>query len=253
MTDERIINRVRKLMALAADPAASDGERDNALRMAYATVAKHNLDMQSIQGQAPKAPEEARGERRVEVYGRPWALQLANAVARLFFCKLYYMRSFKKDHVWLHYVGKESNAEAACEVASVLIASIFTEAKRKMRQNFENVTWRRSFCTGAAFKVEDRIRDLQTNGTLLEAPTVDEDGEEIPALEMDKAEAKSTALVLVDVAKKEAEANESWIKENVGKLKEAADRRSHTIKPDAYRSGREYGSSLNLAAIKKLT
>jgi hypothetical protein len=251
MSDERIINRVRKLMALAADPAASDGERDNALRMAYATVAKYNLDMQSIEGQAPVSPQEARGERRVECYGRPWAMQLAGAVGRLFFCKLYYMRSLKKDFVWFHFVGKESNAEAACEVLDVLIASIFAEAKRKMRQNNENVTWRRSFCTGASFRVQDRIRELQTAAPSLEAPVYDEDGELIPALE-DKAAARSTALVLVNVAKAEAEANEQWITENVGKLRAAKQRQSHEIKHEAYAKGREFGSSLNLAATKKL-
>lgn len=35
----RILQRVRKMMALANDKAASDGERENAMRMAHATLA----------------------------------------------------------------------------------------------------------------------------------------------------------------------------------------------------------------------
>lgn len=256
MSDDRIINRVKKLLALASDTAASDGERDNALRMAYATVAKYNLDMQDIEGKSPDAPQEARCERRCEAYGRPWAMDLAHSVARLLFCKFYYMRrtvSVKKDYVTMCFVGKESNAEAAAEVSRVLIESIFREAKRKMREHEENVTWRRSFCTGAAFKVGDRVRDLQRSTPSLEAPMKDEDGEDIPMLESDKQAARSTALVLVNLAKSEAEANEAWVKAQVGELKASKGRRSNDIKSDAYVKGRDFGSSLNLANTKKLT
>lgn len=256
MSDDRIINRVKKLLALAADTAASDGERDNALRMAYATVAKYNLDMATIEGQSPDAPQEARCERRVECYGRPWAMDLAHSVAQLFFCKFYYMRwtiSGQRDHVTMCFVGKESNAESAAEVTRVLIEFIFREAKRKMRQHEENVTWRRSFCTGAAFKIGDRVRELQRSTPSLEAPMTDEDGEEIPALEVNKQQARSTALVLVNLAKAEAEANDLWVKEQVGELRSVRTKRSNEIKSDAYSKGREFGSSLNLANSKKLT
>ncbi len=89
MSDDKIINRIKKMMALANDPGASDGERDNALRMAYATLAKYNLAMEDVQGK-PTGPQEARATRFVEAYGRPWALSLAQAVAKLFFCTYYY-------------------------------------------------------------------------------------------------------------------------------------------------------------------
>lgn len=168
MTEERIINRIKKLMALAGDPAASDGERDNALRMAYATMAKYNLQQADVEGK-PVGPQEARAEHRCEAYGRPWAMTLANQIGKLFFCNMYYHRSMKKDHVWFCFVGKESNAESAAEVAQALIASIFAEAKRKMRAHGDGA-WRRSFCTGASFKIADRVRELQTSTPSLDAP-----------------------------------------------------------------------------------
>lgn len=56
---DKIINRVKKMMALANDPAASDGERENALRMSYAILAKYNLDMTDVEGK-PTGPQEAR-------------------------------------------------------------------------------------------------------------------------------------------------------------------------------------------------
>lgn len=249
MAEEKIINRIKKMMALANDPAASDGERDNALRMAYATMAKYNLEMTDVEGK-PEGPQEARVDRKVETYGRPWAISLATAVGRLFFCKLYYVRSYAKDQVWLHFVGKESNADIACEVARVLIESVFKEAKRKMRQNGENVTWRRSFCTGAAFKIQDRVRELQTQDISLEAPLKDDDGEDIPALESERT--PGTALALVNLALVEKEANNAFLDKLGIKLTAAADRSSSDFKPDAYTEGRAFGSKVNLAATKKL-
>lgn len=56
----RVLARVRKMMALANDDAAaSDGERDNALRMAHATLLKHNLTMAAAE-EAGATAEEAR-------------------------------------------------------------------------------------------------------------------------------------------------------------------------------------------------
>ena len=246
MTDERVINRIKKLMALANDAAASDGERDNALRMAYATLAKYNLEMSDVEGK-PTGPQETRKEARVEAYGRPWAMSLAHAVGRLFFCEYYYIRSWNKDQVFHCFVGKESNADSAAEVARVLIESVFREAKRRMRAAGENVTWRRSFCTGAMFKIQDRVRDLQASPMLENLK--DEDGEEIPTPE---AERKSTALVLVNLAVTEKEANKAWMAKHVGELKTAASRAKPTIKPEGYRAGRQFGESLSLTNTRKI-
>ena len=43
-----ILDRVKKMLAIANDSAASEGECDNALRMAHNTLAKHNLDMADL-------------------------------------------------------------------------------------------------------------------------------------------------------------------------------------------------------------
>ena len=43
-----IIEKIKKLLALAADSGATEGERDNAIRMAHGLLAKHNLDMAQV-------------------------------------------------------------------------------------------------------------------------------------------------------------------------------------------------------------
>lgn len=133
MAEEKIVNRIKKMMALANDPAASDGERENALRMSYALLAKYNLDMADVQGQ-PTGPQEARRGQAAEFYGRPWAVSVAAAVGDLFFCKYYYRSSGKNTAIHT-FVGKESNALSAVEVAESLVRSIYQEATRKMRRD----------------------------------------------------------------------------------------------------------------------
>lgn len=63
MTEEKIINRIKKMMALANDKAASDGERENALRMSYALMARHNLEMSDVDGNPVGAPGSPQGGR----------------------------------------------------------------------------------------------------------------------------------------------------------------------------------------------
>lgn len=230
---DKIANRVRKLMALANDPAASDGERDNALRMAHATMLKYNLDQFDVQGK-PAGPQEERHERQVAGYGRPWAVQLANVVAEAFFCKLMMRKSLVKDEVIYCFVGKVSNTDAAAEVSITLINSIFKEAKRRMRQQGENVTWRRSFCTGAMFKIQDRCAALKTS-TQLEGGST------------------STALVVRNAYAVEAQANDDWVASQGIRVRKQASRAKRSLDSAAYSEGRTYGESVSLTPNKKLT
>lgn len=231
MSEEKIVNRIKKMMALANDPAASDGERENALRMSYALLAKHNLDMADVQGK-PMGPQEARQQQASEFYGRPWAISVAAAVGDLFFCK-YYFRPSGKNKAIHTFTGKESNAQAALDVAESLVRSIYQEATRKMRAADESVAWRRSFATGAMFKIRDRIREMQST-----AP---------------KELATSTALVLVGLRDSEKAANELFLVDQGVTLKMAPSRAKRTVSMDAYAQGKEFGSKLNLAPTKKLS
>ena len=45
---EKILDKVKKLLAVANNEAATEGERDNALRMAHNMLAKHNLAMADL-------------------------------------------------------------------------------------------------------------------------------------------------------------------------------------------------------------
>lgn len=235
MSDDRILNRVKKMMALANDAAASDGERENALRMAYATMAKYNLEMADVEGQPDcPTPNEPRQNMSSEFYGRPWAVSLCSAVAKLFFCKYYY-RLTGKNQAHHHFVGKESNATTAEEVARVLVESIRRESGRQMRSLDQNATWRRSFATGAAFKISDRVRELMSGTAALEGVST------------------GRALTLVNLRDQELTLNHRFLQESGVVLRVARRQASSNIAADAYSRGRTYGSGLNLSATKKLS
>lgn len=229
MTD-KIINRVKKMMAPANDPAASDGERENALRMSYAIMAKYNLDSADVNGQ-PVGPQETRKGTVGKFYARPWAVTVASAVGKLFFCKYYFSR-LEKDMGNHTFTGKESNSVTAEEVARTLVESIRRESNRAMRQAGENATWRRSFATGAAFKIQERVNELMTSTPL----------DDISA---------SRSLVLVNLHEIERKANELFVQEQGIQLKT---RKAHfnNLAGGAYSAGRSFGAGLNLAPTKKL-
>lgn len=233
MSDEKLINRVKKMMALANDPAASDGERENALRMSYAILAKYNLSLSDVEGN-PTGPQEARKQAKGEFYGRPWAVSVSSSVAKLFFCKYYYT-TLGKNQARHTFTGLESNVLSAEEVARSLVESIRMESNRRMRREGQNATWRRSFATGATFKIQERVRELMSGTAALEGVST------------------GSALVLVNLRASERKANELFLVEQGVKLTVRKSRASSNLQSDAYSQGRTFGSSLNLSATKKLS
>lgn len=231
--EDKIINRIKKMMALAQDKAASDGERENALRMSYALMAKYNLEMSDVDGK-PGGPQETRKGHHGEFYARPWALSICGAIAKLFFCQ-YYRRATGKDRVTHTFTGKDSNAATALEISRVLIESIRREAGAQMRSRGENATWRRSFATGAALKIQERVNELSSGNAALEGVS------------------SNTALVLVGLRKSEELANRKFIEDQGVRLVARKSRARRSVDQSAYSSGRTFGSGLSLSASKKIS
>lgn len=66
---ERILSRVRKMLRLANDAGATEGKRDNAMRMAHATLAKYNLDIAQAEESGVVGADD-RGETEVRLRDR---------------------------------------------------------------------------------------------------------------------------------------------------------------------------------------
>lgn len=224
---DRVLARIKKMMALANDAAATEGERDNALRMAHATLAKYNLTMAQADAVGVKS-EEARLQGGVELREHPWMRTVAAAVGKLFFCHFFYMSRGNNRYTYT-FVGKESNVYTAQEMLKYIIKSIDTEGKRWAKGYAGNASgsdWR-SFCKGAAHKVYRRCVELQEAATA--TPTT-----------------PGTALVLASVYESERLANLAYLK-NAGIILATTANRERMANHTAYAAGREYGSKLGLS------
>lgn len=219
---DKIINRIKKMLALANDLAASEGERDNALRMAYATMAKHNIDMATVEEASGKA-EEARIDFPNVSWSWTWARHVNQIVAGLFFCKYYYFEKINGTQVTHHFVGKESNAMTAAVMADWIVNSILKEARGLYKSNTSPAT--RSFCTGAMHALHRRVQEIKA------------------AKEQEFQATPGTAIVLASLYAQEDAANELMMPDDLKYNKG----RQTKVQASAYNSGKEFGDSINLS------
>lgn len=223
---EKILDRVRKMLRLANDPAAAEGERDNAMRMAHATLAKYNLTLAQVE----TTTEDKRVFAATTTSDFPWMRNTAAAVGRLFFCEYFYMRIKGTGKVSHNFVGKEGNAIVAQEMAMYVIRSITKEAKQRAKSRPDAGSWWRDFSKGAAARIIERCADLQ-----------------YAAEKASKAEATpGTALVLASVYRTELDANAAFLKKKLGFELKSSKNRQKRPGTAAFMEGAEFGSSINL-------
>lgn len=215
-----ILDRVKKLLDLANNSAASEGERDNALRMAHGLLAKHNLDMADLNAHLQ---QEGREDYLNTTYGMPWCRQVSNSIAKLFFCKYYYGQKINGTKLEHHFVGKASNCTTAALMAEFVISSILRECRVRWKHNLAPES--RSFAMGAARVIRERVEQM-----ILEAKPEGGTG---------------TSLVIQELYKTEQDANEAFIKQT-GMLLIPAKARSTTFIGSAYAAGKKHGESIGL-------
>lgn len=213
MSDEqaRVLERVRKMLRLANDAAASEGERENALRMAHATLAKYNLTLADAKDRP--AEEEKRGMGTMIGKDYPWMRTVAQGVAELFFCKYLYVSIRGTGRVKHYFVGKESNTIVAREMSEFVISSIDREARMYAAMRGATGTMWRSFCKGASHRIYARCVAIRKAA---ETPE--------PA-----ASSTSTALVLRSLYHSEEVANDALIKQTFPRVKEDKSKERNTI------------------------
>jgi hypothetical protein len=228
MQDEKIISRVKKMLALANDAGAAEGERDNALRMAYNLIAKYNLTMESIETHG----QEQRLDEKGSFHGAPWSVSVTNSIAQLFFCKYYVAKhegEGRRDYGH-HFVGKESNAVTARYMAEFVVTSILNEGGKAMRREKETSAWWRSFCIGAADRIRVRVQELRQHEQEANRP----------------AASTGTALVLADVYRTELVANDEWLKAQGVRLRKGGGAGRGAASGDGRAAGDAFGKTIQL-------
>lgn len=235
--NKRVLQRVQKMLRLANDAGAAEGERDNAMRMAHALLAKYNLDLAQVEASADAqtaasaAATEPRVDHAAEFIGYPWARNICQSIGELFFCSYLYASTRSGAGKCRHYfVGKTSNAVTAALVAEFVVKSVFREGARLQRANNEGTAFHRSFSWGAASKIRERVRELKVDTKQVAAVT----------------STPGTALVLASLYDTEAKANELFITQRWPKLRSGRGGKG-ADHHGAHAQGRAYGATVSLS------
>jgi hypothetical protein len=212
------------MLALSNDSAASEGERDNVMRMAHATLAKYNLSLGDTEVQ-----EEARIDSAIEISPHVWARTVAYGLAELYFCQYFFVKIRGTQRIKHYFVGRESNVITAQEMTVYVIKSISKEARRRTRELSENGKYERDFCKGASSAVWARCKEIRTTAEKADTATA----------------TTGTSMVLASLYWQEKDRNALVVAQKHGPLK-ASKGRQTSAGFDAHSAGRQLGSNINL-------
>ena len=175
MSDSRIIRKLKSLLAMSNDKS-SEHESMIAARQLHSLLAKHNMSMDSLD-----EVEEEVGEDCEEFKAPPWKRNTALAIAKLYFCEVYYVR-LASGKAKIFFVGKESNRTFALYVFKMVTSSVEREARKESRKVYgkENCAFVNSFWTGAMSRIIERTRDLIAQAK--EGSLQDDEGNTLPAM-----------------------------------------------------------------------
>lgn len=231
--NQKVLSRIRKMLKLANDAGATEGERDNALRMVHNTLAKYNLSLAQAEA-AGEDTGEKRGRLGKQFLGKPWCISIAGAIARMYFCHYFYQGlggnagpTQKANHV---FVGKYSNATTAQEMAEFVVTAVNREAQRFQRNIGGRYSDYRAFAQGAMIKIQQRCADIIAQSKKQDMPDA----------------APGTALVLASLYKTEEDANQDYLKRQGVVLGSSRSQSFDETKRYAHAAGKAFGASVSL-------
>ena len=197
MTQERIIDRIRKLLALAEGRGATEAEAALAAERAAELMREHDLAEAEIR----VSDDSVKAEPMVDGQGVPvagtdtqrrrvaWKERIADAVARRFGCEVWTRGAATM------LFGRVSH----CQAASYTSAYLFREVDRLADDVYEDEArdyghdarrWKSSFRMGCAIRLARRLYQL-TEQERPAAPTPAATGTALMVVERDRAEVKA--------------------------------------------------------------
>lgn len=222
MSDTKILEKVRKLLAMANHENANETERETAMRQAHALLTKHGLDMVAVDDHM-REKIDPRGEFKHEDWSMPWTRGVRQAIAKLFMCSYYYGEKINGTRSHHYFVGRESNATTAEYMSVFVVGSILKEGRMRYGQNLCSQT--RAFGEGAASRLWQRVSEM------------------IAAKVEEVQVSDGKGLALIDLRTVEDEGNSDFVKS--WKIKKAVARNAK-VDANAYREGQAHANSIGL-------
>jgi hypothetical protein len=225
MARDKIIERIRKLLALAGNNP-NEAEAALAMEKAQAELALHNLSLSEIDVKERDDITQMSGP---TTPAHPHLRQLALAVARLYFAEYFYMRirgAWKTQHV---FVGSASNVQVALLMFEYLSSTIDRLAFAGARVNGGSKAYVTSFrvaCTNRlAKRIHDRIEEAKKGGV--------------------KTSSGTTLPALLDLYASTQKRLQAFLQDEVG-VKETKTRKSKINNIQGMLDGRAAGDTISL-------
>lgn len=164
--------KIKKLLALAADKAATEGEASNAMRMAMGLMVKHGIEQSEL-----STVEERKAKKGKPVVARfdGWEIELAAAAAHLYACKLVILN---KGKAGLYFVGRQDNIDAAEATLMFLAKQLEAFYKQALPSGMTQKArseFRKTFKYACAVRVQMRaielVEEMQKNDALAKGAT----------------------------------------------------------------------------------
>lgn len=167
MTEEKILDRVAKLLSLYEDDRAPQGERDNALKAAQALMFKHALEEADVRARGKKSSVVTS---KYIIIGTAYAVAkscLINELSDIFRCRAIRINARRgSKHQMIQVFGFEDDVETVCMLYSHLSLQMANECEKLYIG--QGRTWKNNFYHGFVIVVSDRLRQ---NNTLIEQET----------------------------------------------------------------------------------
>ncbi|MEQ7008381.1 DUF2786 domain-containing protein [Actinopolymorpha sp. B17G11] len=181
-----MLERVRKMLALAEDPAATPAEAEECTRKAAILMAKYSIDAATV---APAGAHDHVDNRLVHVPG-PFASDkalLLVCIADALRCSHLWKPTMTEDgkQLFVHLFGHTTDLEQVDMLwTSLLVQSQHAMAMATPRRGESKAAFKRSFLSGFAMGVKERLEGAEREATA-RATTTTRDG-------------RSAAMVLTD-------------------------------------------------------
>lgn len=232
MNTDSILEKIKKLIALANDNATgSEEERDAAMKMVQKLLIKYRLTMADV---SSTEKDETIVSQTYRFYGAPWIRTVFGAISRMNFCKYYYMRDTTSNNHVLHvFTGATHEVEATIELCKAIQFSCEKEGSKGARINSHDKSYKRSFLNVCSSTISNRV-----NIMIQEEIEFDENS-------------TGTSLVVKN-AYEMAEIKATKYLEEQG-IKLRIPKRVMTYRSGrGYQDGKNYGNSVNLSSLSKI-
>lgn len=215
--DRKTLDKIKKLLNLAKDGGATEGEASVALEKAREIMAANNLTMAQLEAAGQSAGE---GSNRLKTGLKGKALykyqqRLMATVADTNFCAVIVDtktvrvgRSYQARDVGYTLIGREANVIAATNMFEYLNASLERIVTPHLASNSERLSrWAISFKEGAAQRLAERLRDRHEEA-LAEQSAKARAQREAQASSRASSGSGAVVVVMEDFAQAEADANQ---------------------------------------------